>query len=130
MNAAAWAAIGTAVLGLLTYMGVRFSGRSAVKAAEVTSKAVEVTVQAQAYGDALKIWIETVDDLRGQVTGFRSRLTEMEKSLDTTRNELVDTQTKLREADSREVSLERRVQQLEDFIAGQGLVVPPARKGS
>lgn len=130
MNTAAWAAIGTVVLGLLTYLGVRVSGRSAVKAAEVTSRAAEVTVQAQAYGDALKIWIETVDDLRGQVIGFRGRLVEMERSLDTTRNELVNTQTRLREADTREASLERRVGQLEDFIAGQGLTPPPARSGT
>jgi uncharacterized membrane-anchored protein YhcB (DUF1043 family) len=72
------AAVGTAIGSVLTYLGIRFTQRSAARAAEATQRLETTKVSAEAYEAAKETWKEHVDSLKERVSELVVRVQQLE----------------------------------------------------
>lgn len=80
-------ASGGVIGAILTFLGARYTQRSAAKAQATAQEIERQKVDAQAYSEARKIWDQVIEDLHSQVAFQR-------KQLDDFRNRLEDVEQK------------------------------------
>lgn len=121
MDGTVWVSLAGVLGAVLTYLGIRYSGKSSVKVAETSASK-------DAYSEALEIWKTTVADLReqvGEIPALREQVERLNKTVSRMQAENATTRTRLQSASRREVKLEHRVRQLETFIQTNGWSAPP-----
>jgi hypothetical protein len=71
-------AAGVVLSGLISFLAVRYTQRSAQRATAASERLERVKVDAEAYESAKATWNEHVAVLRGQVAELRVRVVELE----------------------------------------------------